>query len=737
MKTFTSLKEIVADPENVFKVQLRKRRFQTIPLEIDSLPNLFHLDVRQNAINSIPKEFYSLKNILELNISENKLESISSEVCNLFYLQRLDISDNLLTSIPEEIGKLKDLIELHVNHNSLESLPKEIGQLAKLQECSFSSNKLHSLPEEIGSLQSVTILNLSYNNLTYLPDCIGNLPNVISLDVSHNPLISLPTSIQTSTSLRELNLSSCHSLFSTSTFHILSSIPNLQHLIVQNISSIDWKEFFTIVSENTSLRSITLSIDTLPSEVSLLQHPEIELHFVNDCSKAIKKAHFQIRKFNESSLEPRWRLVLFSLYLENTLAAIEYAKHHFTIEELFNFLDHSVIEVRNIGISALSDLLGNPFLEEFHPIGSVFYILGRFRALDIEQAKQRLKDYDVKIQRDFDHTVQYFIAGFGSGKDAFQMHSQGIKIAFEPHIEWLLPQIEKAFLEENSTTKISDNLKRLLFDADPANVKIALNTIDSCGCSPEVMGIVLSIYCFHERASLRKKAMTILQKYTPKIFYDTFTFNWKTSLREKLVEKEVIDLIFTNFKTEEVFHHSSFFDTAYRLTKRFKEIVLALGADSFVDVAQMFSKTHTISTELGAYWTAKGFQKLSMCKEITHLDFTNSNLRFLLPEIGLVKQLEQLTLKQNSIQTLPKEIGSLRNLTELNIYKNKITKLPPELGNLKKLTQLFLSNNQLTFLPVELLQLTQLSQISLWGNRFDYYEKEKIKNMFPTIVISF
>ena len=74
MKTFTSLKEIVADPENVFKVQLRKRRFHTIPLEIDSLPNLFHLDVRQNAINSIPNEFYFLKNILELNVSENKLE---------------------------------------------------------------------------------------------------------------------------------------------------------------------------------------------------------------------------------------------------------------------------------------------------------------------------------------------------------------------------------------------------------------------------------------------------------------------------------------------------------------------------------------------------------------------------------------------------------------------------------------------------------------------------------------
>lgn len=737
MKTFTSLKEIVADPDNVFKVQLRKRRFQTIPLEIDSLPNLFHLDVRQNAINSIPKEFYSLKNILELNLSENKLESISSDVCNLFYLQRLDVSNNLLTFIPEEIGKLQDLVELQLNNNSLESIPSELGKLTKLQECSLASNKLHSLPEEIGGLNNLTTLNVSNNNLTYLPNSLGSLPNLVSLDVSHNPLISLPNSILTSTSLIELNLSSCHSLFSTSTIEILASIPNLQTLIIQNVSTIDWKDFFQIISSNTSLRSITLSIETLPAEASLLQNPDIELHFVNDTSKSIKKAHFQIRKFIESSLDARWRLVLFSLYLENTLEAVEYAKNHFTIEELFDFLDHTVIEVRNIGILALSELLGHPFKEEFHPIGSVFYISGRFRNLDIEQAKQRLKDYDVKIQRDLDHTVQFYIAGFGSGKEAYQKYIDGLKIAFEPHLEWLLPHIEKAFLEENSTARISENLKRLLFDADAANVKIALNTIDSCGCSPEIMGIVLGILCFHERASLRKKALSIIQKYTSKIFLDTFTKHWKSSMKDSIVERDIIDLIFTNFKTEEVFHHATFFDTAYRLTKRFKEMVLALGGDSFQEVVTVLCKNNTLATELGSYWISKGFQKLAMCKDVTHLDFTNSNLRFVLPEIGLVTQLVQLTLKQNSIQTLPKEIGNLRNLTELNIYKNKITKLPPELGNLKKLTQLFLSNNQLTFLPVELLQLTQLSQISLWGNRFDYYEKEKIKNMFPTIVISF
>jgi len=737
MKTFTSLKEIVADPENVFKVQLRKRRFQTIPLEIDSLPNLFHLDVRQNAINSIPKEFYSLKNILELNVSENKLESISSDICNLFYLKRLDVSENFLKELPLEIGKLTELLELRLNSNTLEFIPKEIGLLVKLQECSLASNKLHSLPEEIGRLQNITSLDISNNNLTYLPESIGTLPNLVSLDVSHNPLVELPNSIQHSKSLQSLNISNCTTLLSTTNFDIIGKIPNLQKLIIQNVSSVNWKEFFTCLSQSTSISSIILSIDTLPAEASLLQHPEIEFQFANDSSKSLKKAHFQIRKFNELGVESRWRLLLFSLYLDSISDAVQYAKDLFTVQELFDFLDHTVIEVRNVGIFALSDLLGHPFKEEFHPIGSVFFITGRFRTLDIEQAKQRLKDYDVKIQRELDHTVQFFVAGFGSGNEAFQAYTKGLKIAFEPHIEWLLPHIEKSFLEENSSAKISENLKRLLFDADAGNVKIGLNTIDSCGCSAEVMGIVLAIFCFHERASLRKKAFSIIQKYTSAIFVKTFSSHWKNSLREKIEENEIIDLIFTNFKTEEVFHHATFFDTAFRLTKCFKEMVLALGADSFQNVATLFCKNKTLSTELGSYWTAKGFQKLALFKDVTHLDFSNSRVRLLLPEIGLVTQLEQLTLKQNNIQTLPKEIGNLRNLTELNIYKNKISKLPPELGNLKKLTQLFLSNNQLTYLPVELLQLTHLSQISLWGNRFDYYEKEKIKNMFPFIVISF
>lgn len=737
MKTFTSLKEIVADPENVYKVQLRKRRFQTIPLEIDRLPNLYHLDLRQNAIISIPDEFYFLRNILELNLSENKLGVLSSEIYNLLQLQRLDVRDNLLTEIPSEIGKLSQLVELHIDNNKLESLPVEICLLSKLQEFTISSNNLYSLPEEIGTLNSLSIFDLSQNNLTHIPESIGAISTLAILNVSQNPLIELPISLQKSSTLHTLNLSSCHSLFTSETLDLLGRIPTLQKLSILNVTIDNWSEFFTKLSKNATLQSIELSIETLPAEAALLTNKEIEFHFVNDVNKSIKKAHFQIRKFNENEIESRWRLILFSLYLEKTNDAVAYAKELFTIEELFDFLDHPIIEVRNVGIMALSEIFGNPFMDNFHPRGSVFYITGRFREVDIEEGKQKLKDYDVKISRELDATVQYIVAGFGSGKEAFQSHINGYIIAFEPHLDWLLPHLEKSFLEQNSQARISDNLKRLLFDADHANVKIALNTIDSCGCSADIMGIVLSISCFHERASLRKKATAILQKYTPKIFVQQFYSIWKNSFREHFEEKEIITLMFSNFKTEEVFHFSTFFDTSYRLTNSFQEIVLALGADSFTEVASNYCKGNTLSTQYAQLWTPKGFQRLASFKGITHLDFTNSNLRFLLPEIGLVTQLECLTLKQNALQTLPKEIGNLKNLQELNIYKNRLVKLPQELGNLKKLSQLFLSNNQLTFLPVELLQLTQLSQISLWGNKFDYYEKEKIKNMFPSIVISF
>ncbi len=737
MKTYTSLKEIVADPDNVYKVQLRKRRLQTIPLEIDRLPNLFHLDLRQNSIIKIPNDFFFLENIIELNLSENKLDYISADIYHLVQLQRLDLHNNLLTEIPLEIGKLSNLLECNLDSNKLEILPPEIGMLTSLVELSVNFNNLHSLPKEICKLSKLTTLELSDNNLTYLPETIGELSKMSKLNVSNNPLVELPISLLELTSLHTLNISSCHSIVHLETFQIVGKLPSIKNLIVLNVTIEDWKQFFVSISTSITLQKIELPTVSLPAEASFLQHKEVEFHFVNDVSKSLRKAHFQIRKFNENNTENRWRLILFSLYLENVTNAVNYAKELFTIEELFDFLDHQVIEVRMIGIQALTELIQNPFLEDFHPRGSVFYISGRFRELEIEEAKLKLKDYDVKISRDIDHTVQYTVFGFGSGKEAFQTYQNGLTIVLEPHLVWLLPHLEKSFLEENSEARISENLKRLLYDSDHSNVKIALNTIDSCGCSPEIMGIVLSIYYFHDRASLRKKALSIINKYTPKIFTELITSIWKNSFRDTLVEKEIITLFFTHFKTEEVFHFSTFFDCSYRITKKFHEMVLAFGADSFRDVVRTICKDKTISTNYGNLWTAKGFEKISKEKDVIHLDFTNSNLRYLLPEIGLALQIERLTLKQNFLQTLPKEIGNLTKLEELNIYKNKLVKLPQELGNIKKLTHLFLSNNQLTFLPVELLQLSNLSQISLWGNKFDSYEREKIKNMFPFLVISF
>jgi Leucine-rich repeat (LRR) protein len=136
-KTYTDLDSALKEPDKVYKLVLRKKKYKAFPKEILSLKNLQYLDLSKNNIKEIPEE-----------------------IGDLSLLQYLSCSKCQLTKIPKSIGKLQHLYYLNLNQNDIDSIPDEIGQLKKLQ-----------------------VLDLWDNNLSYFPPTMSYLENLKKMDV--------------------------------------------------------------------------------------------------------------------------------------------------------------------------------------------------------------------------------------------------------------------------------------------------------------------------------------------------------------------------------------------------------------------------------------------------------------------------------------------------------------------------------------------------------------------------
>jgi Leucine-rich repeat (LRR) protein len=134
---FTSLEEALKHPEQVIKLELRKKKYKTFPPEILQFTNLQYLDLSKNNITEIPPGIAALKS-----------------------LQYFTIARNNLVEFPAEIGELTNLYYLNANQNDLVAITSHIGALEKLRNFDLWSNDLERFPEELQNLKSLKILDL-------------------------------------------------------------------------------------------------------------------------------------------------------------------------------------------------------------------------------------------------------------------------------------------------------------------------------------------------------------------------------------------------------------------------------------------------------------------------------------------------------------------------------------------------------------------------------------------------
>jgi len=137
LTAITSLEEALKNPDQVIKLELRKKKLKAFPKEIFQFKNLQYLDLSKNYITEIPAEIKELTN-----------------------LQYLSVARNNIIELPNEIGALKNLYFLNVNQNDLEALSPAIGDLENLRNLDLWSNNLSRFPEEMKNLKSLKIMDL-------------------------------------------------------------------------------------------------------------------------------------------------------------------------------------------------------------------------------------------------------------------------------------------------------------------------------------------------------------------------------------------------------------------------------------------------------------------------------------------------------------------------------------------------------------------------------------------------
>jgi hypothetical protein len=135
--TYMDLKEALAHPEMVIKLELRKQKLKTFPPEIFMFKNLQYLDLGKNQLKELPDSIYKLTQLQHLNVERNKIGML-----------------------PKEIGKLTNLTYLNANNNDLIGLPPQIGNLERLHILDVWSNNFSEYPESLSNLKELQVLDI-------------------------------------------------------------------------------------------------------------------------------------------------------------------------------------------------------------------------------------------------------------------------------------------------------------------------------------------------------------------------------------------------------------------------------------------------------------------------------------------------------------------------------------------------------------------------------------------------
>jgi class 3 adenylate cyclase/Leucine-rich repeat (LRR) protein len=101
-KIYKNLSEALANPTQVYRLDLVEQKFSELPPEIGKLVNLQRLNMARNNLNRLPNEFSQLTNLQELSLRGNRFTEIPLVITKLPKLSKIDLDNNKFDSYPRE-----------------------------------------------------------------------------------------------------------------------------------------------------------------------------------------------------------------------------------------------------------------------------------------------------------------------------------------------------------------------------------------------------------------------------------------------------------------------------------------------------------------------------------------------------------------------------------------------------------------------------------------------------------
>lgn len=133
VKVFRSMERALQVPEEVFVLDLSKKKLGEVPADIVKFKNLNKLILNKNKLKVLPDFLGELKYMQVLRLSNNKLKKFPSVICSFNHLDHLDLGNNSIDSIPECIESLKVLRILDIWGNEIGDFPDEIRECKELR----------------------------------------------------------------------------------------------------------------------------------------------------------------------------------------------------------------------------------------------------------------------------------------------------------------------------------------------------------------------------------------------------------------------------------------------------------------------------------------------------------------------------------------------------------------------------------------------------------------------------
>lgn len=134
--------------------------YKSLSVALQNPEQVYKLDLSKRKLKEIPADVFKLTRLRELNLSRNSIATIPPEISNLTALQRLNLANNDIDTLPDEIGNLQQLVYLGLNRNVIAELPPAIGNLQNLEVLELWDNEISIVPDELSKLTRLQTVEL-------------------------------------------------------------------------------------------------------------------------------------------------------------------------------------------------------------------------------------------------------------------------------------------------------------------------------------------------------------------------------------------------------------------------------------------------------------------------------------------------------------------------------------------------------------------------------------------------